>query len=202
MAWGCGDRQRRRRRPPISGDKDEFSGEVPVLDDRRRLQGPSSSNDTPSNATNENEGYTSNRRSPSGQSRLYRGNSGNSASSPSPRHSPSRASLQSSEGDPAETTADGFELVEVPQDGSSPGREVRRSATRDLDPSSGRGSKRSDDSRRRRRRNDDDVGEQLSSPALLALLMVLKSFLKHLSSLRQAGDFYEVWCRVSDVPGP
>ncbi|CAM9747457.1 unnamed protein product, partial [Hapterophycus canaliculatus] len=39
-----------------------------------------------------------------------------------------------------------------------------------------------------------DVGlQQLSSPALLALLLVLKSFLKHLSFLRRGTEFCEVW---------
>ncbi|CAN0441007.1 unnamed protein product, partial [Laminaria digitata] len=39
------------------------------------------------------------------------------------------------------------------------------------------------------------VGVQVSSPGLLALLLVLKSFLKHLSALRRAGGFEEVWRR-------
>lgn len=45
--------------------------------------------------------------------------------------------------------------------------------------------------------NDDEVGlQQLSSPALLALLLLLKSFLKHLSALRQGSQFCEVWRQV------
>lgn len=49
--------------------------------------------------------------------------------------------------------------------------------------------------------NDGDDGDegglqQLSSPALLALLLVLKSFLKHLSALRRGSQFYEVWRQV------
>lgn len=45
--------------------------------------------------------------------------------------------------------------------------------------------------------SDDEVGlQQLSSPALLALLLVLKSFLKHLSSLRRGEQFCDVWREV------
>ena len=47
---------------------------------------------------------------------------------------------------------------------------------------------------------DDGEGEsqQMSGQALLALLLVLKSFLKHLSSLRGGGRFVEVWRQVSE----
>ncbi|CBN75009.1 expressed unknown protein [Ectocarpus siliculosus] len=41
---------------------------------------------------------------------------------------------------------------------------------------------------------DGDVGSRpVSSPALLALLLMLKSFLKHLSALRRGDRFCEVW---------
>lgn len=43
----------------------------------------------------------------------------------------------------------------------------------------------------------DDVGSrQVSSPALLALLLMLKSFLKNLSALRRGDRFCEVWHQV------
>lgn len=43
---------------------------------------------------------------------------------------------------------------------------------------------------------------QLSNPALLALLLTSKSFLKHLPSLRQAANFSELWRQVRDGVKP
>lgn len=45
-------------------------------------------------------------------------------------------------------------------------------------------------------RRSGAAGVQLSSPGLLALLLMSKSFLKHLSSLRRAANFGELWRQV------
>lgn len=122
----------------------------------------------------------------------------------------------------AEMTEEGFELVEAPDFELSPDREssehnastntlaagdgvergegglvIRRqfSSEGSSYEEAGAGGFEEDKGTSPTRKGDED-GVQLSSPALLALLLVFKSFLMHLPSLRLAGDFHEVWNQV------
>lgn len=122
----------------------------------------------------------------------------------------------------AEMTEEGFELVEAPDVELAPDRESSgHNASTDI-LAAGDGMERGEGGSVIRRQfssegssyeeagaggfeedrgvsptgKGDEDGVQLSSPALLALLLVFKSFLMHLPSLRLAEDFHEVWSQV------
>lgn len=104
---------------------------------------------------------------------------------------------------------DGFEMVEAPNErGHSPQANAAASGpTLCREPSGTSGGGEEEGEGEGAENNDDgdddsssdgEVGlQQLSSPALLVLLLVLKTFLKHLSSLRRGGGFCDVWHEVS-----
>lgn len=110
------------------------------------------------------------------------------------------------EDDEGEEGEDGFEMVEAPDERSHSlhANAAASAPTLCREPSWGRygwegdgkgaeGEGDGDDGN-----GDDEVGLQpLSSPALLVLLLVLKSFLKHLSSLRRGTNFCDVWHEVT-----
>ena len=128
--------------------------------------------------------------------------------------------------DAAETTEEGFELIEAPTVGLSADRASssrsasneapvaasggvvrgegafgvpRRQFSKDENSSEDAGTLDSEEGGSASPSGDGEDGDvQLSSPALLALLLVFKSFLTHLPSLRCAADFYEVWRQVCE----
>lgn len=101
-------------------------------------------------------------------------------------------------------------MVEAPDEaGHSPHADPAASTpTLSREPSGGRGGEEREMEGEGTADSDDDddddddnsdgevESQQLSSPALLALLLVLKSFLKHLSSLRRGDKFCDVWHEV------
>lgn len=102
---------------------------------------------------------------------------------------------------------DGFEMVEAPDSGVHPPAALAAASAPPLhrEPSGGGQGGAGGESEEGDGDGDNDgdeggeAGSRLpSSQALLALLLVLKSFLKHLSSLRGGGRFVEVWRQVSE----
>lgn len=176
-------------------DKAAF-GEEPMMKRRNHQDHPSSSS-TRSAAT---------ATPPPPQNGRHRAERGSGGGYPS-------AAAQPEAAQEAPEAEDGFEMVEAPDESGHPHAGAAASApTLSREPSGGRdggdgngegaGTKDSDDDNIDGDNSDGEaeVGlQQLSSPALLALLLVLKSFLKHLSSLRRGEKFCDVWHEVGVV---